>query len=131
MREKVRKIKAPGEDGIMPELIKRINIDDLILLFSYNLLLEGKKPDQFSVLNINPIPKSGYLGLTGHYGGMSLTSLVAKCVNKMILNLIRPKIDPLLRGNRCDFLPGRSTTAQVKKENRSKEKTPAISQDFH
>ena len=53
-----------GEDGIMPELIKRINIDDLILLFANNLLMEGKKPDQFSVLNINAIPKSGDLGLT-------------------------------------------------------------------
>ena len=113
VRKNVREGKAPGEDGIMPELIKRINIDDLILLFANNLLMEGKKPDQFSVLNINPIPKSGDLGLTGNYRGISLTSLVAKLVNKMIVNRFRTKIDPLLRGNQSGFRPGRSTTTQV------------------
>ena len=119
----------------MPELIKRINIDDLILLFANNLLMEGKKPDQFSVLNINPIPKSGDLGLTGNYRGISLTSLVAKLVNKMILNRIRPKIDPLLRGNQSGFRPGRSTTTQVLALRRIiegvKKKTPASSHDFY
>ena len=112
VRKKVREGKAPGEDD-MPEVIQRINIDDLILLFANNILMEGKKPDQFSVLNINPIPKSGDLGLTGNCRGISLTSLVAKLFNKMILNRIRPKIDPLLRGNQSGFRPGRSTTMQV------------------
>ena len=31
----------------------------------------------------------------------------------MVLNRIRPKIDPLLRGNQSGFRPGRSTTTQV------------------
>ena len=38
---------------------------------------------------------------------------MAKVINKMILNRIRPIIDPELRGNQNGFRPGRSTTTQV------------------
>ena len=75
--------------------------------------MNRQKPDQFSTLILNPIPKSGDLGLTDNYRGISLMSLVVKVVNKMLLNRIRPKIDPLLRGNQSGFRPGRSATTQV------------------
>ena len=39
--------------------------------------------------------------------------MVAKVVNKMILNRIQPKIDPLLRKNQNGFRPGRSTVAHI------------------
>ena len=105
--------KAPGEDGIMPEVIKRCDVNDIILLFANKLLMEGQKPEQFTILNIRPIPKSGNLSDTGNYRGISLTSLVAKVVNRMMLNRIRPKMDPYLRYNQNGFRPGRSTTSQV------------------
>ena len=112
-KKQIKEGKAPGEDGIMPEVLKRCNIDDIILLFANKLLMEGQKPDQFSILNITPIPKSGNLSFTDNYRGISLTSLVAKLVNRMILNRIRPKIDPHLRYNQNGFRPGRSTITQV------------------
>ena len=57
-KKQIKEGKAPGEDGIFPEVLKRCNIDDTILLFAYKLLMEGQKPDQFSVLNIiTSIPK--------------------------------------------------------------------------
>ena len=111
-RKQIKEGTAPGEDVIMPEVLIRINIDDIILKFG-NKLLEGQKPDKFSILTIVPIPKSGDLSCTNNYRGIALSSLVAKIVNKMLLNRIRPKIDPLLRGNQSGFRPGRSTTAQV------------------
>ena len=112
-RKQVREGKAPGEDGIMPEVLKRINIDDIILSFSNKLLLDNETPEQFSTLNILPIPKSGDLSITSNYRGIALTSLVAKVINRMLLNRIRPVIDPKLRGNQHGFRPGRSTTTQV------------------
>ena len=51
--------------------------------------------------------------MTENYRGISLISLITKLINRMIINWIRPKIDPLLRGNQNGFRPGWSTAAQV------------------
>ena len=87
--------KAAGEDGIMPEILKRCDIDDILLHFANKLLINREKPDQFTILNLKPIPKSGNLSDTGNYRGISLTSLVAKLINIMLLNCLRPKISPI------------------------------------
>ena len=44
---------------------------------------------------------------------ISLSSQVAKIVNKMILNRILPKIDSHLRPNQNGFGPGKSTTSHI------------------
>ena len=44
-----------------------------------------------------PIPKKGKLAITKNYRGIILTAIAAKIYNLMLLNRIRPKIDPLLR----------------------------------
>ena len=36
--------KAPGEDGMLPELLKVVDIDDIILNISNNFYVEGKMP---------------------------------------------------------------------------------------
>ena len=112
-KKQVKEGKAPGEDNLMPEVVKRCDIDDILLLFSNKILMEGRKPDQLSILDITPIPKSGDLSNTGNYRGISLASLATKLVDRMILNRIRPKIDPHLRNNQNGFRPGRSTITQV------------------
>ena len=76
-------------------------------------LLKGKKPDQWSILNIIPIPKSGDLSLGGNYRGISLSSIVAKLYNKMILNRIRPELDTHLRANQNGFRVGRTTVGHI------------------
>ena len=109
-REQVKEDKAPVGGEIMPEVLKRINIDDIILHFVNKILLENKTPEPFFTLNLLPIPKFGDLRLTTNYRGIALTSLVANVNNYKILNHIRPILDPELRGNQSGFRPGRSTT---------------------
>ena len=53
-KKQVKEGKSLSEDGIMPEVLKRINIDDIILIFSNTLLIQREKPDQLSILNIQP-----------------------------------------------------------------------------
>ena len=95
--------KSCGEDCIPPEVLKRCNLDDIILEFCNQTLLHGKKPEQWSILNIVPIPKAGDLSQGGNYRGISLSSIVAKTFNRMILNRTRPEIDKHLRDNQNGF----------------------------
>ena len=60
-----------------------------------------------------PLPKSGDLSLTANYRGISLSSMAAKLVNKMILNRLQPKIGKNLRPNQNGIRPGRSTTSHI------------------
>ena len=101
--------KSCGEDGIAPEVLKRCDLDDIILEFCNQVLLEGKKPEQWSLLNIIPTPKSGDLSKGGNYRGVSLSSIVAKIFNKMILCRIRSELDNHLRINQNGFRVGRTT----------------------
>ena len=112
-KKQLRFGKAPGEDGILPEMLKVVDIDDIILQISNRFYMDNQMPDQLGILNLLPLPKSGDLSKTGNYRGIALTSLVMKTINRMILNRLRPVIDPLLRGNQSGFRPGRSTVAQV------------------
>ena len=76
-RAQVREGKAPGEDGITPETIKRVGIDKIILKYA-NGLLAGETPQQFSTFNIIPVSKKGNLAQPGNYRGIAITSLVEK-----------------------------------------------------
>ena len=100
-------------DCIPPEVLKRCNLDDIILEFCNQTLLHGKKPEQWSILNIVPIPKAGDLSQGGNYRGISLSSIVAKTFNRMILNRIRPEIDKHLRDNQNGFRVGRTTVGHI------------------
>ena len=101
--------KTCGEDGIPPEVLKRCNLDEIILSFCNNALVNGEKPNQWSILNIIPIPKSGDLSQGGNYRGIGLSSIVAKTYNKMLLKRIRPALYSLLRNNQNGFRVGRTT----------------------
>ena len=116
LREAKRRIKdnkACGEDGIPPEVLKRCDLDDIVLKYCNTALTEGKAPDQWKISNIIPVPKKGDLTKTDNYRGIALTSLVAKTLNRMILNRIQPVIEKVLRDNQNGFRAGRSTTSHI------------------
>ena len=57
--------------------------------------------------------KKGDLSITKNYRGITLTAIVAKIINLMLLNRIRPEIDPILRKNQNGFRTNRSTKGQI------------------
>ena len=89
------------------------DIDDIILKFANNLLLNLEKPAQWSTSHIHPIPKTGDLTEVGNYRSIALSPIAAKITNKMLLNPIQPILDPLLRPNQNGFRPGRSTKSHI------------------
>ena len=105
--------KSSGEDGVAPEVLKYVPVDDIILEIINRAYEEGELPDQWSSFNIIPVPKSGDLSKTDNYRGICLSSVVAKTYNIMTLNRIRPFLDPLLRDSQNGFRPERSTIGQI------------------
>ena len=105
--------KSSGPDNIPPEVFRKCEVDDIVLEICNLALTKNNKPDQWSLSNIIPVPKSGNLSKTDNYRGISLTCIIAKIFNRMILNRIRSAIDPKLRINQNGFRPGRTTVAQI------------------
>ena len=112
-RKSIKEGKAFGEDGVAPEVLKRVDVDDLILDFCNKALVDGDVPDQWKHLNIVPVPKKGNLTKVDNYRGIALTSIVGKTLNKMILNRIKPAMEDILRINQNGFRESRSTTSHI------------------
>ena len=85
VKNELKNGKACGPNGIPPEVFKYCDLDDIMLEFANNLL-NGHKTAQWSKSDLKPLPKSGNLGSTENYRGISLSATSAKIVNKLILN---------------------------------------------
>ena len=68
--------KQAGEDGFYPKVLKYCDLDETILRYANRLLIDNQKPQQWSDINLIPIPKSGDLGNTTNYKGIELSSVV-------------------------------------------------------
>ncbi len=59
--------KAGGENGITSEILKRCDLDSIIFKFCNIALSDDQAPDQWYIINIIPIPKSGDLSIGSNY----------------------------------------------------------------
>ena len=112
-KKKIKEGKAFGDDSIPPEVLKRCDLDDIVLGFCNRALEGGGIPDQWQVSNIIPVPKKGDLSKPGNYRGIALTSIVAKTLNRMLLHRIRPYVETRLLDSQNGFREGRSTTSHI------------------
>ena len=94
-------------------MFKCCHFDDIGLGFCNEAPMRNDKPELWSLMNIIPVPKSQDLSITDNYRGVSLTCIIAKMHNRMILNLIRRVLDVKLRKNQNGFHPNHTTVAQI------------------
>ena len=89
--------KSCGDNGITPELLKYAGLNDIILGFINKAYSTKVLFREWKTLIIVPVPRSGDLiTKPDNYRGISSVSLVLKLYNRMILNRLRPIVDPLL-----------------------------------
>jgi len=112
-KKSIRCGKACGEDGITPELLKYGGLDDIMLGFINQAYEEGSIPEKWKTLVIVTVPKKGDLTKPDNYRGISLISLVMKLYNRLIMNRLRPALDPLLRNSQNGFRQKRTTVGQI------------------
>ena len=105
--------KALGPDKIPAILWKDQIFHQLLLDLCNFAFVNHVSPTIWLRSQIIPIPKKGDLTLPTNYRGISLLSIAAKIYNKLILNRLRPKLEPILRKNQNGFRPGRSTLGQI------------------
>lgn len=67
VRKQLRNGRQPGPSNIPPEVLKRCDLDNIILEFASRLLKEDAKPKQWSELYLIPLPKTGDLSEAVHH----------------------------------------------------------------
>ena len=101
----------------MPEVLKYVLIDDIVLDIINKSYINSEQTDLWNICNIYvtivPVPKSCDLIKSDNYRGISLTSIIDKTYNRMILNRIRPVLDPLLRINQNEYRQKRTIVGQI------------------
>ena len=97
----------------MLEVLKYVPIDEIVLDIINKSYINSEEPDLGNISNIVHVPKSGDLTKADNYRGISLTSIMAKTYNRMILNRIRPVLYPLLRHNQNGFRQKRTAVGQI------------------
>ena len=105
--------KALGPDKISAIIWKDPIFHQLLLDISNFASTNHVSPSFWLKSQIIPIPKKGDLTIPTNYRGISLLPIAAKIYNKLILNRLRPKLEPILRKNQNGFRPGRSTLSQI------------------
>ena len=104
--------KSCGLDNIPAEVWKLENFNDTLLQLC-NAVYAGSRIDKWRQGCLLPFPKKGDLGNTANYRGITLTSIAAKLYNSMLLNRLKPHVDPILRRNQNGFRQNRSTSGQI------------------
>ena len=107
--------KAVGPDGIPTIILKECRqslVSSITRLFNESLS-SGIFPDCWKSANICPVFKKGARRNIRNYRPISLLSVLSKCFEKCVYNLIidhiKPQIHPLQHG----FMSGRSTATQL------------------
>ena len=107
------KYKVPGNDEIPAEFFKSGNASAQLLNIM-NLAFEtGTAQREWTKSIIIPIPKQGDLTDPANFKGIRLTSLAAKTYNRILIDRVKPHVDPLLRKNQNGFLQERGTLEQI------------------
>ena len=109
----IKKGKVHREYGIAPEVLKRCDLDEIVLDFCNKALVDKIVLEQWRISNIIPVPKKGDLTDTNNYRGISLMSLVAQVLNRMILYRIKSEIEKVLRDNQNGFQEGHSMNSHI------------------
>jgi hypothetical protein len=108
--------KAPGCDSsITAEALKNGGpfIREMTHKICNLVFTKTVAPKQWNTNIIIPLPKKGDLSSMNNYRGISLMSIAAKVYNRILLNRIRPVVDPILRQNQAGFRKGRGCTDQI------------------
>ena len=107
--------KAPGESGILPEMVRYAGAEFLEALLSlvHEVWHESCVPQAWRNAELVPIPKKGDLSVCDNWRGIALLDVVGKVVGRLIQNRLQGLAEVELTDSQCGFRRGRSCTDQI------------------
>ena len=115
--KKVKANSSPGPDGIHPRVLKECASEMASPLYDlFAKLFETERiPTAWKTGNITPIHKKGSRVRVENYRPISLTSVVSKCMEKIVRDrLLKHMMDNgILSERQHGFVPGRSCITQL------------------
>ena len=91
----------------------RMNYPPLYALFSTNLFLFGRPPEDWKYANITPVFKMGIKTLIANYRQVPLLSIACKLCERCVLKKLLPELIHVLTPLQHGFIPGRSCVTQL------------------
>ena len=125
--------KAPGADGIYPEMVvNQGNEADKLLLNICRLAWKNKTiPNDWKKSTIIPIHKSGPTTQCENYRGISLLSVPGKVYSRIIEARLRSIVEDKLLEHQSGFRPGRSVQDHIFTIRQISEKTLRYNKEVH
>ena len=105
--------KAPGDDGVPPDVVRIPELAKLLQTFMNNILCGSRPPKEFDTSIIIAIPKKGNSTALSNQRGIALMSSSAKLFNRILLQRLRVRMEDILLSLQAGFRPERGTAEQV------------------
>ena len=112
---KLKKGKAGGKTGIMPELIVHggAELIDRLLQLIQHVWQEGTVVEDWRDAEIVPIPKKGNLKLCDNWRGISLLDVAGKVFARILQERLQKLAEKVLPESQCGFRKGRGCVDMI------------------
>jgi hypothetical protein len=124
--------KAAGSDGIPMACLRLPQVARHAAQLMNRTLVEGERvPERWSRAILVPVPKKAGAHALDQHRGISLLNSVPKLFNRILLERVQKKVEPLLRAEQNGFRPKRSTIQHVLALRRITEEATAHKLEAH